>query len=89
MKSAAVNAMKYIYHINSIYWDWFENEAYFQSCISDVLFIGFQDSLNDDFEVLKEILGLSKSVKLPEWEVDSYGAPQGLDKHLGIRSARN
>jgi hypothetical protein len=44
--------------------------------------IGFQESLNEDFERLKLILCLPEQVKLPSDEVHSHKNPENLDKRL-------
>ena len=82
MRNAAVKAMKNIKHVNASCWDWFESEAYFLSRISDVLFIGFQERLYDDFEILKEKLGLPETVKLPKGDDEAHRNPRDLDMNL-------
>lgn len=89
IRNAALNAIRNIQHINASYWDWFGNEAYFQSRISDVFFIGFQEDLDDDFEILKEILGLPESVKLPESDVEAHRNPPDLDTNLENEAVAN
>ena len=64
-KQAAVEAMNCIEHVNTFYLDWFHSQEYFLSRLSDVLYIGFQESLDQDFLMLKQILRLPDETYLP------------------------
>jgi hypothetical protein len=89
MRNVAMKAIRSIRHIKNSYWDWFGSEAYFLSRISDVFFIGFQENLGDDFEILKEMLGLPESVKLPESDVEAHRNPRDLDINLEDEAVAN
>jgi len=88
-RNLAVKAMKSIKHVRSSYWDWFGSEAYLLSRISDVFFIGFQESLDGDFQRLKDKLGLPETVKLPKNDLEAHKNPQKLDRRLEEVSIRN
>src|SRR5438309_7646179 len=60
-RNAATYAMKNIGHVKSSLWDWLGSEAYFQTRRDAILLVGFQERLNEDFQILKEKLGL------PHW----------------------
>src|SRR5262245_9750479 len=64
-RESAVQAMKSIQHVNSSYWDWFGTEEYFLARLPDILFIGFQETLDSDFLILRQKLNLSESIELP------------------------
>lgn len=81
-RTAAEAAMRAIKHVRSSVWDWFADPAYFTSRASDILFIGFQERLDDDFEHLKSILGLPGSIRLPGKETESHRTPGVANKHL-------
>lgn len=81
-RSAAESAMRGITHVQSSYWDWFHDPAYFKSRLNDVLLIGFQETLDSDFEQLKSLLNLPASVRLPTDAVASHRSPPGLDRTL-------
>jgi sulfotransferase famil protein len=81
-RGRAVTAMKSIRHVSSSYWDWFRDEAYFRSRLPDVLYIGFQERLEADFEMLKTILGLPGHLKLPIDDVHAHKNPRDLDRTL-------
>jgi len=74
-RKKGINAMKSIHHVNSHYWDWFTNKDYFLSRAEDIFFIGFQESLANDFEQLKRKLDLPEGVKLPEDPVVMHKNP--------------
>ncbi len=81
--------MKTIGHVNSSYWDWFENESYFQSRLSDVFFIGFQENLSVDFEKLKLKLGLPQNVVLPLDDLRAHRNPLGSNVGLEREAIEN
>ncbi len=88
-REAAANAMRSIPHVRTSYWYWFENEGYFLSRSSDILFIGLQESLADNFAVLKEMLKLPESVRLPQDDVAAHRNPRDLDAHLDPEAIKN
>ena len=88
-RERAETAMRGIAHVRDSYWKWFESEAYFLSRFEDLFFIGFQETLSVDFEILKEKLGLPGSVSLPSDEQASHANPPGLDKTLRDASIAN
>lgn len=65
IKYAAQQAMTRIGHVASHYLDWFYSIDYFNSRLDDILFFGFQETLEDDFRKLKIILSLPDEIKLP------------------------
>lgn len=88
-RARAENAMKSISHVNSSFWDWFESEEYLRSRLSDIFFVGTQERLQDDFEILKKKLGLPNGVSLPSSDVNAHRNPQSADTSLGPESLRN
>jgi len=58
-------AMCGIHQVKDSVFRWFESEAYFLSRLDDILFIGFQEQLDADFEILKQRLGLPSKLLLP------------------------
>jgi hypothetical protein len=81
-KERAKKAMRNIQHVRDSYWKWFENEAYFRSRQADILFIGFQENLTQDFERLKAKLKLPDNVTLPSDTVLAHKNPPDVDKKL-------
>lgn len=84
LRSAAISAMNAITHVRSSYWDWFEDEAYFASRAGDVLMVGFQETLERDFDRLKSLLQLPSRIVLPADDTASHRSPRGLDRRLDV-----
>jgi Sulfotransferase family len=89
LQAAAINAIRMISHLRSPHWTWFKNEHYFLCRHSDILFIGFQETLKEDFALLKKILNLPQYVKLPEDEVASHKNPIHMDRRLDEQAIQN
>lgn len=88
-KEMALMAMRRIGHVNSSYWDWFKDEDYFRSRLKDIFFVGFQERLTEDFEILKRKLGMPENAKLPNDEVSAHKNPDGLDRKLTNEAVEN
>jgi hypothetical protein len=88
-RARAERAMTAIAHVRDSYWDWFEDESYFRSRIPDILFIGFQERLSDDFELLKPRIGLSRDVELPDDDRLAHRNPVHLDRTLDTVAMTN
>jgi len=81
-KDNALDAMNSIDHIKTSYWDWFYDKNYFLSRKDDVMFIGNQKNLNEDFIKLKNILELPSSIHLPNDPIKMHKNPDDVDKNL-------
>src|SRR6185437_13561016 len=82
LRRDAEEAMQSIGHLNTSYWYWFKDETTFRARLKDVFFIGFQEHLNDDFEVLKRKLALESEAHLPTDDVSAYRAGGDVDVTL-------
>ncbi|MCD6143412.1 sulfotransferase family 2 domain-containing protein [Thermococcus sp.] len=89
IKKAAMDAMKAIGHVKTSYWDWFKDEDYFTSRVNDIVFVGRQEYLSQDFEKLKKILGLPPSLTLPQSDVLAHKTPDYYDKRLSELAVKN
>jgi Sulfotransferase family len=87
-KTNAEAAMRSILHVKDPYWSWFESEDYFASRLPDLFFVGFQEQLSSDFEILKAKLEL-EDIALPQDEVHAHRNPADLDKSLDERAVTN
>lgn len=85
----AQHAMQNISHVNSSYWDWFEDEDSFLFRIDDLLFIGSQSSFEKDFERLKTVLSIPNRIKLPQSNKETHKTPGHFDTNLSEISRHN
>jgi len=88
-RTIAQNAMNGISHVNMQFSFWIESETYLMSRRADILFIGFQETLTQDFKILKSKLNLPDKVKLPEDDLQSHRSLKGEDKTLEDRAVEN
>ena len=88
-RACAETAMTSIPHVRDSYWKWFESEEYFVTRLDDLLFIGFQKHLCEDFEILKSRLRLPNDLALPDDDVHSHANPRHLDTTLGDAAVAN
>src|SRR5579871_4622690 len=87
-RSCAQSAMRAIQHLCSVF-TWLESEAYLLSRLPDIFYIGFQETLDEDFEGLKLKLGLPPELRLSDDEVLSHRRPAHLDGHLDELAVAN
>ena len=88
-RAAAENAMRGIQHVRDHYSRWFGSETEFVTRAMDVFFIGFQETLTKDFEVLKSKLELPAEAVLPSGEVAAHKTPEKFDKRLDPVAVEN
>ncbi len=81
-RERAERAMEGIAHLNTPYSFWFGDETQFQARLTDVFFIGVQDRLDEDFELLKRKLALPPEARLPTDETVAHRMPVGLATEL-------
>lgn len=79
--SLALKAMRNIVHLER-YQKWYIDFDYFHSRLEDIFFIGFQETLNDDFQKLLNLLKINDKVELPSDEVLAHKNPQYVDKRI-------
>jgi hypothetical protein len=89
LKQCAQKAMRSIRHVRDSYWKWFDNEAYFRSRAADIFFVGHQETLNADFEVLRQKLELPVEAALPSDPVRAHKNPDHLDYGLDDVAVEN
>ncbi len=85
----AEEAMRSIRHVRSLYREWLISERYLRSRLSDLFFIGFQESLQDDFERLKAKLVLAPGAALPAGDRQANRTPAHLDRSLSEEGEAN
>lgn len=89
LRQAAVSAMANIRHINTSYYYWFDSKEYFLSRLNSLIFIGFQEHLASDFNILKEKLALSKNIKLPQDNIKAHRNIYPANSDLSFEAKRN
>jgi hypothetical protein len=88
-RAAASRAMQTIWHLRRAYTFWLESTDYVASRLADLFFIGFQESLDNDFASLKRKLGLHDGVRLPSDDVEAHRTPKHLDLGLHDTAVEN
>lgn len=88
-RAAAESAMRGIRHVREHFAQWFGSEMDFLARLPDVFFIGFQETLAQDFEKLKTKLGLPAEILLPTGEVAAHKTPENFDRKLSPLAVEN
>jgi Sulfotransferase family len=88
-REQAKAAMHGIGHVNTPYTFWFPKESAFRARLSDVFFIGLQDRLDEDFELLRRKLRLPEGVAMPHDETAAHKTPGGFESQLSERGRAN
>jgi hypothetical protein len=89
VRNAAEDAMRAIGHVRYSYDYWFISEEYFRSRLSDLILIGFQESLEVDFDRLKNIIGLQKDLALPGNDGAAHRGPSTQEVTLSAEAKAN
>lgn len=89
LRNHAEKAMRSIYHVHTHFLDWFDSHEYFLSRLEDIFFIGFQESLEENFSRFKKMIGLSTAFKLPVDAIKSHRTPLSLKHPLSPEATEN
>jgi len=89
IKEAALEAMQAIRHVNTHYSYWLISREYLLSRRKSILFIGTQENLEEDFEIIKKILELPNNVQLPNDPVKAHRNPPNVDRNLDPEAIAN
>jgi hypothetical protein len=89
ISAAAEDAMRGVGHVNSRFLDWFVSPDYLLSRLSDVILIGFQETIQDDFNTLRAILRLPSDISLPCDPVLAHKTPPGFVTDLDDEATAN
>ena len=71
----AIEALTSIGHIKDSFTYWLDSIEYLQARQPDILFVGFQESLDRDFDTLLGLIKLNEAVKLPQSDKESHRNP--------------
>jgi Sulfotransferase family len=88
-REQAEAAMHGIGHVNTPYTFWFPDESAFTARLGDLFFVGLQDRLDEDFELLRRKLGLPDDVRMPRDETVAHRTPAGFESQLSERGRVN
>ena len=88
-RAEAEQAMNGIQHVNSHMWEWFGDEALFHARRESLLWIGFQESLSEDFKRLRQLLQLPDEASLPSDDLRAHRNPQRLGRGLSEAAEAN
>ncbi|MBK6621200.1 MAG: sulfotransferase family 2 domain-containing protein [Saprospirales bacterium] len=89
LREHAEKAMKGIFHVQTHFWDWFGSREYFLSRLEDIVYVGFQESLEEDFARLKQLTGLPRELRLPEDETMAHRNTSSKSQFLSPESVEN
>ncbi|HEX5314137.1 MAG TPA: hypothetical protein VFX38_04405 [Gammaproteobacteria bacterium] len=87
-KSKAEAAMRSITHVGG-YAKWLGSEDYLASRLADMYFVGLQESLQEDFELLKVKLGEPRIPALPTDPVSAHRSDPGSQSRLESAAIEN
>jgi len=80
LHKTAIIAMRSIEHF-SPYKKWYVDISYFKSRMDDIFFIGFQETLRQDFSLLLNMLNIpERNARLPDDNVLAHKNPSTVDK---------
>jgi hypothetical protein len=85
----ARRAMRCIMHVNMPICWWFGSPQDFQARLPDIFFVGFQESLAEDFTRLRVMLDLPETAALPKDEIKAHKNPTHLDRTLESQAEAN
>ena len=88
-RAQAEAAMHGIGHVNTPYTFWFPDERAFRARLPDLFFVGLQDRLDEDFELLKQKLELPAGAAMPRDEKVAHKTPAGFEAQLSERGREN
>jgi hypothetical protein len=88
-RGQAEQAMRGIGHLNTPFRFWFGEEDAFRTRLDDVFFIGLQDRLDEDFELLRRKLGLPEDARLPGDPTIAHRTPSEFEESLDETARRN
>jgi hypothetical protein len=85
----ARDAMGAIGHVNLPLSVWLDSPEYLAERRDAIAFVGFQERLTEDFEILKRLLGLPPDLALPTDPVVAHATPAGFETSLSATARHN
>lgn len=88
-REQAEEAMNAMGHARRTFAHFLGEEEEIRQRADDILFVGFQEQLTQDFEILKSLLGLPVEVALPTGDDEAHRNPSTLDRRLSPQAVAN
>ncbi len=88
-RAKAREAMTSIQHVRDSFWNWLDSASYLEDRADDIFFIGLQENLEADFEVLSSKMSLPAGLALPNDVVHAHRNPVNVDKSLQNEAVEN
>jgi hypothetical protein len=88
-RHTAQAAMTSIFHVRQPFSYWLGDTDHFLSRRADLLFIGLQETLSDDLDRIKRLIGLPATCTLPTASVSSHRNPRPEDAALEVAAVEN
>lgn len=89
IRRRAEAAMRSIGHIKRHYQSWLIDLDYLAARSPDIVYVARQETLNEDFDILKELLGLPSHLSLPQDRAGMNKTPSGFDVSLDDQARAN
>jgi hypothetical protein len=89
MRERADAAMNGIRHVRKGLHGYLESVELLEQEKDRIYLIGATDSFNDDFQVLRELVGVSPDLELPTDEVGSHRTPAGFERTISDIGRKN
>ncbi len=88
-KERAFAAMREIGHVKHGYARWLHSADSLRARVADLFFIGWQETLADDFALLKAKLSLDPRLRLPDDEITAHRSPPDVARRLDDVATQN
>ena len=89
LRCKAEEAMCNIGHVQSSYWDWFISEECLKKNLNNIAWVGRQENLSSDFQILKNKYCLNSNHNLPNNNIKKHSTPDSFNKKLSQIAKRN
>lgn len=88
LKNLALFALENIQHFKSVF-DYLHSKKYVISRQSDIILIGYQETLSNDFNEIKKILNMPNQIQLISDELQAHKTPKHYSKKMSSLAISN
>jgi hypothetical protein len=89
LRKAAIHGMRSIRHTKLSYQHYLGSVTLLNRVKDKIIFIGEQENLDDDFEVMKAVLGLPARLSLPDDDIAAHRTPEGYETTISDLGRKN